>query len=103
MGDRKEIRDVAFVLENLSFIMREFAATFHTRSLELSLKRVLMIKLGLTKEKEEKNVFLHSGYPTNQGIIECQKQEKTLRTILVHPLLMPIGAIIPLKLYEGTF
>ena len=103
MGDRKEIRDVAFVLKKLSFIMREFAATFHTHALELSLKWVLIIKLGLTREKEEKNVFLHSGNLTNQGIIECQKQEKTLRIILVHPLQMPIGAIIPLKLYEGTF
>ena len=104
VGDRKEIRDVAFVLKKLSFIIREFAPTFHTHALELFLKWVLIIKLGLTSEKKkEKNVFLHSRNPTNQGIIECQKQEKTLRTILVHPLQMPIGAIIPLKHYEGTF
>lgn len=103
MGDRKEIRDVAFVLKKLSFIMREFAPTFHTHALELSLKWVLIIKLGLTRGKKEKNLFLHSRNPTNQGIIECQRQEKTLRTILVHPLQMPIGAIIPLKRYEGTF
>ena len=67
---------MAFVLKKLSFIMREFAATFHTHALELSLKWVLIIKLGLTREKEGKNVFLHSGNLTNQGIIECQKQEK---------------------------
>ena len=57
VGDRRERRDVAFVLKNLSFIMREFAATFHIHALELSLRWVLIIKLGLTREKEEKTYF----------------------------------------------
>ena len=59
MGDRKEIRDVAFVLKKLSFIIREFAPTFHTHALELFLKWVLIIKLELTSEKKKKKMYFY--------------------------------------------
>lgn len=79
MDYRKEIRDVAFVLKKLSFIMREFAATFHTHALERSLKWVLIIKLGLTREKEEKkciSAFWKSYKSRNYSVSEAGKDIK---------------------------
>lgn len=66
-------------LRSWVLLWEEFAATFHTHALERSLKWVLIIKLGLTREKKEKNVFLHSGNPTNQGIIVSEAGRKDIK------------------------
>ena len=79
MGDRKEIRDVAFVLKKLSFIIREFAPTFHTHALELFLKWVLIIKLELTSEKKRKkciSTFQKSNKSRNYRMSEAGKDIK---------------------------
>lgn len=85
------------------FNLREIASPFHTHALELSLKQGLIIYLRFTGKEKTSYTFLYSEDPTNQGIIECQKQEGTLRISLVYPLKVPIGAIILLKHREGKF